>query len=184
MTIDKRKIKELAISGLNDGKTKEELYYEITSVYKDIRVQRDIANIIRFIPEKTRLKKYGIYNTMVIVLLIVIDLINLLVLNYGGLLWFGVLTYFAFTRKTNYYYWFAIIGLFIILAGLFVGLNDYSTTGQLSVFLIIGSAIMGLMFISVGIYLPKLLTPNYELAEENIIDSNGEKRKVKRIKYK
>jgi hypothetical protein len=183
MAIDKKKIKELAKTGLDAGKTKEEIYYEINANYKDVRAQKDIANIIRFIPEKWRIKKYGIYNTIFIVLLIIIDIANLITLNYGGIFWFGVLTYLAITRQTKYYYWFILFGVIIFISGIALSLYGYFGTGQNSLLIMIGSAILGLIFVLIGVYIPRFLTPNYVIAEEFVVDSNGEKRKRKRIKY-
>ena len=183
MKIDKKKIKELATIALNNGKTKEEIYYEIIAKYKDYRAQKDIANIIRYIPEKWRLKKYGFYNVIFLVLLIIIDIANLVSANYGGLFWFGVLTYLIVTRQTKYYYWFILFGVIIFISGIALSLYGYFGTGQNILLIMGGSAVLGLIFILFGIYMPKFLTPDYVIVEEVFVDSDGENRKRKRIKY-
>jgi hypothetical protein len=48
---------------------------------------------------------------------------------------------------------------------------------------LIGSVIFAAIFVAFGIYMPKLLTPNYEIVEETIVDENGESVKRKKIQY-
>ena len=183
MKIDKKKIKENVKNSLKTGKTKEEIYYEITSNYKDYRLQKEIANIIRFTPEKEKIRKYGIYNWLFLSLLIIIDLANILTLNYGGIIWFGALTYLVIAKQTKYYYWFIVFGAIIFISGIALTLYGYFGNGLNPFSLIGGSALLAAIFISFGILMPRYLTPDYVIKEEIVIDTDGERRKKKRIKY-
>lgn len=183
MKIDKKKIGETVKHGLKTGKTKEEIYEEITSYYKDYRLQKEIANIIRFTPEKEKIRKYGIYNWLFLILLIVIDLINVLTFNYSGIIWFGALTYLVITTQTKYYYWFIVFGAIIFISGIVLTLYGYFGNGLNPFSLIGGTAVLATIFISFGILMPKYLTPDYVIKEEIVIDTDGERRKKKRIKY-
>ncbi len=183
MTIDKKKIKDEVKNSLNAGKTKEEIYDEISAKYKDFRVHKDIANIIRFVPEKVKLKKYRIYNLLFLILLIIIDLANAVTLNYWGLIWFGVLTYLVATNQTKHYYWISIFGGIIMISGLALTLYGYFGNGLNPFTLIVGSAVLGAIFILFGIYMPKFLTPDYTFSDEIVTDTDGERRKKRTITY-
>jgi len=181
--IDKKKIKESVIAGLNEGKSKDQIFEEIYSTQKDPRVQKEIANIVRYVPEKSRLKKYGFLNIIFLVILVLIDISFLLTLNFGGLLWFGAMTYIVFAKQLKHYYWIMILGGCAFIGGLAAGLMGYMGQGQNVTFLLIGSTIFASIFIAFGIYMPKLLTPEYEIIDETVVTENGESLKRKRIRY-
>lgn len=181
--IDKKKIKESVKAGLAEGKSKDQIFEEIYFAQKDPRTQKEIANIVRFVPEKAKLKKYGILNTIFLVLLVLIDIMFLLTLNFGGLLWFGAMTYIVAAKQLKHYYWIMILGGCAFIGGLAAGLMGYMGEGQNVTFILIGSVIFAAIFVAFGIYMPKLLTPNYEIVEETIVDENGESVKRKKIQY-
>jgi hypothetical protein len=180
MKTEKSNIKDLVKIGLRNGKSKEELYYEIKEVYKNnTKMLNEIATIIKYVPEKSRLKKYGIYNTLFLIFLIIVDIANLITLNYGGFIWFGLITYFVAAKLTKYYYWIMLFGVIIFISGIAISIY----TGQNVLFLIIGSTIIAAIFIFFGYKMPKLLTPGYYFADETIIDSSGNEITQKRINF-
>lgn len=183
MKVDRKKIRELALKGLREGKTKEQVFEELCSLYRDSRIYKEIAIVIKYIPDKWRVKKYGIYNTLFLILLIIIDLINMVTLNYGGFLWFGTLTYLVAAKQTKYYYWLIVFGGIIFISGIGLSLYGYFGSGLNILYMLGGSIILALIFVLFGIYMPKYLTSDYSFIEEITENSEGNKVRRKRIHY-
>ena len=69
MKFDRQKVTELARREIMAGKPREDVFMDIYSSYNDPSLHEPIARIVQYIPEPERIKKYGIINSIFMVLL-------------------------------------------------------------------------------------------------------------------
>jgi len=181
MKIDKQKIRELAKQEIKAGKSKEVVFTEIYAMYNDFRFHEPIARIIQYIPGPGRLKKYGIYNTLFLLLLIGLGIALIITSNYEGLILIAVLTYLVAVRETKYYQWITFVGAIFIIIICVQLISGGSNPPERALLAYGGMIFLSVIFILFGIYIPKLLTPDYQIVEETITNSEGEQYTQKRL---
>lgn len=180
MEFNKKKFSQLIKEQLKEGKTKNEIYNELKTEAKDVKNQKKIADLVRFSVEDWRMKKYGIYNTLFLIFLIVIELLNILTLNYGGIIWYGFFTYIVAKKFTKHYHWFTFVGIISMFLGVLpVLINIENTNIAFLILTIVFSVVIGLIFVLFGVKMPPALTPKYRIIEEIITDSDGKKENLR-----
>jgi len=183
MKIDKRKIRELAKREIKAGKSKEAVFMEIYAMYNDFRLHEPIARIIQYIPEPRKLKQYGIYNTLFLLLLIGLFIALIITSNFEGLILIAILTYLVAARKTEYYQWITFVGVIFIISICVLWISGASNPPERALLAYGGMLFLSIIFILFGIYIPKLLTPDYKTIEETITNSEGEQIEQKRLTF-
>jgi hypothetical protein len=181
-----KSLRKAAKELLDEGLTKEAALAQLLVDFDRIYNRMEIAKVLRYLPSKEQKRQYGIYNTLMLSLLIIIDLSNLVILNYGGLIWFGLLTYLVISQKTKYYYWISVWGALIIVMG--IAMSFYggvvASWGISSLWFILASTILGGIFIAFGYLFPKYYTPEYDASgNEEFTDAEGNIQLRKKINF-
>lgn len=183
MKINKKETREIVLDGLNNGKSKDEIYEEIFSKYNDYSLQNDIAGIVQYVPDKKRLKKYGIFNYLFLGLLIIIDLYTIIDLNFQGFALFALMTWLVATVRVKHYSWFIVLGAIMAISAVGMALFGYLDPGRNLLTFFGGFGALAALFVLFGIYMPRLLTPDYIIVEETVTSSEGAEIKRKRIHF-
>lgn len=183
MKIDKRATRKAIKKALDEGKTKDQIFDEIFALYGDNSLQGEIAGLVRYVPERWRIKKYGIWNYLLLILLSGIDIYVIITINLSSLILFGLLTWIVATFKTKYYSWFIFMGAVTIIFTIAASLFGYIDEEQNLLRFFGGFGLLSLVFILFGIYMPDYLTPAYRIVEESTPDAEGKEQKRKRIHF-
>jgi len=189
MAINKRKTKREVKKLLKSGMSKEDIYYELIDKYKNPietrgiaytkRIHRDIANVIRYIPSNERLKKYGLFNNLFLIPLLLWGAWYLLLGDFSRLFWPGIFAFIVGFKHTKYYFVFVATGILVICQGFAMSLYAYQDhfSGSSIFLVLLFYASFGTILIVFGIYMPRLLTPKYTFTDEIITTSDGKKKK-------
>jgi len=189
MAINKRETKREVKKLLKSGMSKEDIYYELIDKYKNPietrgiaytkRIHRDIANVIRYIPSNERLKKYGVFNTLLLIPMLLWASWYLLQGDFSRLFWPGIFSFILGYKHTKYYFVFAATGILLICQGLAMSLYAYQDyfLGLSMTLVLVLCILLGTALIVFGIYMPRLLTPKYTFTDEIITTSDGKKKK-------
>ena len=135
MAINKRETKREVKKLLKSGMSKEDIYYELIDKYKNPietrgiaytkRIHRDIANVIRYIPSNERLKKYGLFNNIFLIPLLLWGAWYLLLGDFSRLFWPGIFAFIVGFKHTKYYFVFVATGILVICQGFAMSLYAY-----------------------------------------------------------
>ncbi len=171
---DKRIIRELAKRKLKAGKSKQEVYEELSEQFN---FRNEVAEIVRFIPSNERKKKYEKWNIVYLVFLSLLTLIAFFAFNFGSL-WYIFLIALVASKQYKYYNWNIFIGVIslisILSVALYSGMDNGITTSWI---IMVAVAIpITLVLIFAGIYLPKFITPNYREEKEKYTNNEGNER--------
>lgn len=171
--IDKKKIQKVAKEQLSQGLPKQEVYEHLVEKF---RYRKEIAKIIKGIPTKERLSKYGGYNIAFLVFICLITIFLLLYPNFS-LIWMFWIIYIVAFRKLNLYYWVTLLGVTsgIALIGNVLS-SDVFFSDEHAIPMFAGFLLFSLVFVLAGIYLPKLLSPPYTEWKESYLNANGVKK--------
>lgn len=172
LELDKKQIKKRAKELLKTGITKQEAYEQLTDEFKNGTVT---AKVLRRLPSALALKRYGIWNHILLGLLIITALIFFIADPTPGIvIWYGLLIIAVATKSTRFYYWVTImsgIGLLTILYLMITaqGIDEGFIRIFLLLVLIIPSCVL-------PIWLMNRLTPAPEEIREYYENENGEQR--------
>ncbi|MBN2730220.1 MAG: hypothetical protein JXR53_13425 [Bacteroidales bacterium] len=171
MKVDKTEIQKLVKELIGQGKSKQEVYDEMVGEFQNRKM---IAEIVRFTPSVTRLKKYGIWNNLYLVFVSIITILSFYRPTLG-IIWLGLLVIIVASKRFKYYYWNTLLGLIIIIVSCLLALryfmngNGFDSVGMK--FLL--ALFIGIIFTIGGALLPKILTPKYKEKWEKYLDNNG-----------
>jgi len=179
-------IKKSAKSLLKSGMTKDDALYKLLEEFKGQYNRIQIAKVLRFLPSKEQQRKFGLYNLLILIILIVIDISYIITLNYTGLVMLGLLTYVVATKNTKYYYWLSVLGALIIVLG--IAMSFYGSVveswGMSALWVVVTSIVIGGIFLAFGYVFPKRFTPNYDDSEnEEYTAEDGTIQLRKKIKF-
>ncbi len=167
----KKEIGREARKLLKQGITKQEVFVELVDKYK---YSKDVAEVLKGIPSQVRIKKYGGWNTLLLSLLIIIELIILLSLKPSvSLLWYGLLIYAVATKKIKYYGWITFLAILGALASL---IGIFFATGVISLISLILFVVFFLPSCILPIWLEKRLCPPPTERKELYTNAEGEQR--------
>lgn len=171
MKVDKTEIQKLVKELIGQGKSKQAVYDEMVGEFQNRKM---IAEIVRFTPSATRLKKYGIWNNLYLVFVSIITILSFYRPTLG-IIWLGLLVIIVASKRFKYYYWNTFLGLLIIIISCLLALryfmngNGFDSVGMK--FLL--ALFIGIIFTLGGVLLPKILTPKYKEKWEKYLDNNG-----------
>jgi hypothetical protein len=183
MKIDKKQIRQMVRKGLDEGKTKDELFDHIFSAQYNHCFQKEIAETIQYVPEKWRIRKYGIINTLFLIVLIMTDLSLMISLKFEWLVIPGLLTWLVAARMTRHYIYLIVFGAVIILSVIGLVITGSFDMGQNNILFIILSVAFSVVSILFGIFMPKYLTPDYTVVEETFTGSDGKMNTRKKVHF-
>ena len=143
MEIDKEKIRKKAVERIKEGKSKQEVYEELSIEFKN---RKEIAEIIRFVPYEYKLKKYNSLNTAYLILLIVITLLTFIKITLGAI-WLIWLIYIVASKKFKLYYWNSILGGVYFISGFFLLILGNKTGESFSYVYLSIALLISLIFI-------------------------------------
>jgi hypothetical protein len=173
MEFNRQKVTELARREIRAGKPKSDVFRDIYSLFNDPKLHDPIAQIVQYIPDPARIKKYGIINTVFMLLLAAICVAQILKSQYSALVVPLILLYLVSTRQTRYYQWITFVGGLLIIISLTTVITGWPEA-QNNPLLTLGlAALTGVIFILFGIFMPRLLTPDYKTIEETTTNSDG-----------
>lgn len=173
MEFDRQKVIEFARREIMAGKHKEEVFRYIYSSFNDPRLHESIARIVQYIPEPARIRKYGIINTIFLLLIAAICIALILMSEYSALIVPLILLQIVSARETRYYQWITFVGGLLIIISLAMAITGWPEVQENPLLTIVLAALTGVIFILSGIFIPRLLTPDYKTIEETTTDSNG-----------
>jgi len=170
--LDKKQIRKRAKEILKTGIPKQEAYEQLAEEFQN---RAATANVIRRLPSALALKKYGIWNHVLLGLLILTASILLLVKpSFGTALWYGLLIIAVARKTTRFYYWVTImsaLGVIGIIAA--VLMNEATTEGWIRIGFFLALVIPSCIL---PIWLMNKLTPAPEEEREYYENENGEQR--------
>jgi len=103
----KKEIAKEAQQLLKQGdKTKQEIFDILVDKYK---YSKDVADILRYIPTKQAIKKYGIWNSILLTVLVLSTALSLITVPTIGIIWYILLIYAVASKKMQYYMWATIL---------------------------------------------------------------------------
>src|SRR5687768_10911248 len=94
--LNKSEVRKEAREMLKAGTSRQEVYETLTEKYK---YGKEVADIVKFLPSRAASKKYDYWNSILLVVIII--LAGLFFLTGGGLgilIWFGVIIYGVATK--------------------------------------------------------------------------------------
>ncbi|MCL2247003.1 MAG: hypothetical protein FWC10_07825 [Lentimicrobiaceae bacterium] len=173
--VPKKEIRKEAKQLLNQGdKTKQEVFELLVDKYK---YSKDVAGVLKYIPTKQAVKKYGIWNSILLIFLVITTILVFLTMPIQ-LIWYVPLIYIVASKKLQYYFWVTVlfslmaIGFFIVfISTLFT--QPFDTTIWIFV-------VVSMFFVIPGCILPlwlqKKLCPKPIERREVYVNAEGNKR--------
>ena len=135
-----------------------------------------IADVVRYIPTKKKLAKYGMWNTLFLVFIALIVALNIIQLSINAI-WAILLFIIVAMKRFKYYYFHIIFGVIIsfVLSGLFLYqiINEGLNESHLYFFYLLPIPIV---FIVAGSVLPQKITPNFREKKKKYIDKHNRER--------
>jgi hypothetical protein len=167
-SFDKKDFKRIAKQKLAEGISKQNIYDEAIT---EGHPPKQVADILVDLPTKERWKKYGIWNTVFLILLILVALANLIQPSLALLVNIGLI-YLVAAKKFQLYYFHVVVGVwgFVSLIATFLA---YSNVTPTNLAIAVGTSIL---FIIPGVFLPKMLAPKYTLENEIYYNEEGNSR--------
>lgn len=151
----KKLIRTEAKALLRTGISRQEAYQQLTEKFK---FRKLIADVLEDLPSKKAKDKYGVWNYVLLALLLVVSVISFLeTQSFGSLIWCGVLIYVVARMLTQYYLWITVISaLFLISSVVLFFLEENMVINWLSILL---TLTLTIVFIILPIWLANKLTP-------------------------
>lgn len=184
MKFDRQKVTEYARREIMAGKPKIDVFRDIYSSFNDPSLHDQIARIVQYIPEPSRIRQYGIINSIFLLLLAAISIALILKSEYSALIIPLILLYIVSTRQTRHYHWITFAGGLLIIISLAIAITGWPEVKDNPLLTVGLAALAGVIFILFGIFMPRLLTPDYKTAEETTTDSDGHKVTSKKLIFK
>jgi hypothetical protein len=124
--LNKKEIRKEARQLLKQGTSKQETFELLVDKHK---YTKEIADILKNIPSAIAIAKYGIWNHVLLAILILTTIIFFLVApSIGTLLWYGLLIYGVATKRINYYMWVTVMSSFALVVFIVIILTSSSET--------------------------------------------------------
>ncbi len=184
MKTEMKKIRESARREISAGRPKEEVFEELYGDHSDFRLFLKIARAVRDVPEPWRIKKYGIWNTLFLLLLAALFIALIISANYHFAALIAVFVYLVAARKTRHYQWISFFGAISLISAAGVILFTEGAVEQEHPLLMYGGiAVLCVIFILFGIIMPKLLTPDFKAIEETKVNSDGKNETRKKLTF-
>ena len=178
--INKKEILKEAIRLLKEGSSKQEVFDALSIKYSNTKV---VADIITYIPSQAAIKKYGIWNYVLLGVLIIIPVIILIgAPPNAALLYFILLIYIVVKRFVRYYSWIAVIAAVFLLSMIgYIFVGNTRNVNWIQFGVLAGGSVI-LLILSLWIQ-SKLCPPPIESREENV-NKNGERKLKIRFQFK
>ncbi|MEI6852884.1 MAG: hypothetical protein WCL06_08580 [Bacteroidota bacterium] len=177
MAIDEKQIKKLAQEKIKQGLTKQAIYEEL---HEEFHGGQKIANIIQSLPSAQASQRYKAWHMLFLVLLCVSVGLQMLSINFAGILWTVPMIVFAAMHKSRFYGWACIPGIYGLLLAAVVIAQIHSSRHPLTtvLFVILGISIFLVSgFITfLGFFLRSKLTPSYIESKEMYENREGHTR--------
>lgn len=109
----KKEIDKEARKLLKEGTSKQQVYEMLVSKYN---YAKDVADVLKGIPSLSRVKKYGLWNDVLLALLLIILLNSILTKVTLSIVWYLLLIYAVSQKLVKYYSWIT----FLSITGAFV----------------------------------------------------------------
>jgi len=153
--LSKRLIRREAKKLLKTGISRQETYEQLTQKFK---YRKLIADVLEDLPSKKAKAKYGVWNYILLALLIVVSVISYFELqSFGSLIYCGILIYVVAKMLTQYYLWITVLSaLFLISSVVLFFLEENVVINWLNTFLTLALTIV---FLILPTWLANKLTP-------------------------
>ena len=172
VTLNKNDVRKEAIKLLKKGTSKQETFDFLVDKYK---FSKEISEVLKNIPSSKAIAKYGIWNNLLIALLILTTIIFLSVSSsIGILLWYGLLIYGVATKRVNYYLWVSVLSTFCLICFIAIFFMNFSEPTNWTITIIMLILIIPSCFLP--IWLAKRMCPKPIESKEEYINSEGQKR--------
>lgn len=169
---NKQKINKEARRLLKEGTPKQEVFELLKEKYK---VTKIIADILKTIPSKQAIDRYGKWNTTLLALLILTTVIFLgAAPSLGIVIWYGLLIYAVARKSVSYYVWISILSAISIIGFLVIIFTSDSVTANWLNIIILFVLIVPSLFLP--IWLEKKLCPKPKESKVKYTNSKGQKR--------
>lgn len=168
--INKKIIRKEAKTLLNQGITKQETFELLVDKYK---FSHEIASVLNNIPSAKAIAKYGIWNNILLALLILTSIIYFINSAFMPIIYNGFLAYGVISKRVNFYIWITILssmGLIVLVA---IILTDSSITIDWKVMILLGIYLTSTIL---PIWLEKKLCPKTTERKEIYTNSEGQQK--------
>lgn len=168
--IDKRKVRNEAMSMVRQGATRQETFNTLKEKYK---YAKEIAAVVKFIPSKAAKKKYGIWNYILLAMLLAImTLFMLSSPSIGILIWYGLLIYAVARMLVEYYIYVTVLSIFGLISGVAIFIISETMTLPDAIVL----SIITLPSSILPIWISKRLCPSPNEKKESYTNKAGQQR--------
>ncbi len=155
---------------LRQGATRQEVFKILVEKYK---YAKEIATIVKFIPSNAAKKKYGIWNFILLaILLAIITLFMVSSPSIVNLVWYGILIYVVASMLVEYYIYVTVFSVFGLIAGVAIFITSETMTLQDAIVL----SIITLPSAVLPIWISKRLCPPPIEKKESYTNKTGQKR--------
>lgn len=156
-----------------EGNNKQKTFEALVEKYG---YAKDVADVLKNIPSAEAVDKYGGWNTLLLILMIITSSVVILTsLSIGSIIWYSLLTYAVAKKLVKYYVWVSILsGLGLAGNTVFVLMS-----GADPLLTWISIAILVILFLPIliiSIYLQKKLCPPPSEEKEIYTNSEGDQR--------
>lgn len=165
--LNKKEVRKEAKELLKQGISKQQVFERLVEKHL---YSIEIADILSNIPSPKAISKYGVWNNVLLGVIILNALIFFISSPPIGVsLWFGLLIYGVLTKKINYYKWVAILSFLIITIFVVLMFND--SGGNDFSFSLISILTINLISCILPIWLERKLCPKPK--EDKILYTNS-----------
>ena len=157
---------------LKEGTSKQETFEVLKEKYN---VVKDLAEMLKTLPSKQAIDKYGKWNNVLLALLVLTTAIFLWTTPSPGILiWYGILIYAVAKRLVKYYVWLTVFSAILIISLIAVVFtNDTAATSWITIVVLLSLVIPTLVL---PLWLEKKLCPEPTERKEVYTNSLGEER--------
>ena len=169
---NKTQIRKEAKLILAQAVSKQECFELLNKKYKARKV---IADVIKNLPSSTAIAKYGVWNNILLGLLIV-SAIGMLTINFSFhvVMWFSFLIYSVANKLTKHYAWISLLSLIALIIFSIslstIGLESIGQTEKVFVFIFVLPALV------LPLWLQRRLCPSVAETKEEYLNPEGQKR--------
>ena len=168
---NKKEIKKEARQLLKEGTPKQEAFEILKEKYKYSKI---IADILKNIPSKQAIERYGKWNNVLLAILILTLVLSLLTAPSIGMLWYVLLIYVVARKLVKYYIWITVISAMGIIGSVAIMATSNivfeNWIGLIIIFVIIIPSLI------IPIWLEKKLCPKPKEKKVKYTNSLGQKR--------
>lgn len=170
--LNKKQVRNEARQLLKQGASKQDAFDILLEKYK---YAKEVADILKNLPSKQAIDKYGKWNYVLLGLLALTTVILFLATpTLGILLWYGLLIYAVARMLVKYYVWVAVFSALAIIS--FVAVIFTSDSAATNWGNLIIMAILVIPTLILSIWLERRLCPKPIESKEEYANSQGQKR--------